>query len=139
MTHDPLCPQGEGASISTTPYGLEDFPCLCELIAKVREDAQRHAGGCLCPMPNVDCEHPTCPRGVPKVRQDGRRDMLARLTSEEAHAVIVKVLNDEGAASEGGWHGWRCFDKGRYPEPCRCTEYVVDQVLDALRGLQEKP
>ncbi len=43
MTHDPICPQGEGASISTTPYGLEDFPCLCELIAKVRGDERRKA------------------------------------------------------------------------------------------------
>lgn len=35
--HDPLCPQGGGASITTTE-GLGDFPCLCDLIAKVRED-----------------------------------------------------------------------------------------------------
>lgn len=69
----------------------------------------------------------------------GERDMLARLTSEEAHAVILKVLSDEGAASEGGWHSWRCFDKGRYPEPCRCTEYVVDRVIAALRALEVKP
>lgn len=43
MIHDSNCPQGEGASISTTPYGLEDFPCLCELIAKAREDERSAA------------------------------------------------------------------------------------------------
>ena len=42
MNHDPLCPKGGGASITTTD-GLEDFPCLCELIAQVREDERSAA------------------------------------------------------------------------------------------------
>ena len=47
------------------------------------------------------------------------------------HSDIVKILNDEGAASEGGWHSWRCFDKDRYPEPCECTEVVASMVISA--------
>lgn len=44
---------------------------------------------------------------------------------------ITTILNNEGAASEGGWHSWRCFDKGRYPEPCHCTEVVAEMVVNA--------
>lgn len=44
---------------------------------------------------------------------------------------FVQIMNDEGAASEGGWHSWRCFDKGRYPEPCRCTEVVAEMLVAA--------
>lgn len=43
MIHDHLCPQGSGASITTTD-GLGDFPCLCDLIARVREDERERAG-----------------------------------------------------------------------------------------------
>ena len=43
MTHDPICPQGGGASITTTD-GLGDFPCLCDLIGKVRQDERERAG-----------------------------------------------------------------------------------------------
>lgn len=45
---------------------------------------------------------------------------------------ITTILNNEGAASEGGWHSWRCFDKGRYPEPCHCTETVAEMVVAAV-------
>ena len=45
---------------------------------------------------------------------------------------ITTILNNEGAASEGGWHSWRCFDKGRYPEPCHCTEVVAEMVVAAV-------
>ena len=63
------------------------------------------------------------------------------------HADIVKILNSEGAASEGGWHSWRCFDKGRYPEPCECTEVVasmvmfaaLDAALEAVVAVQKVP
>lgn len=44
MIHDHLCPQGSGASITTTD-GLGDFPCLCDLIARVREDERRRWDG----------------------------------------------------------------------------------------------
>jgi len=44
---------------------------------------------------------------------------------------ITTILNSEGAASEGGWHSWRCFDKDRYPEPCHCTEVVAEMVVNA--------
>jgi hypothetical protein len=45
---------------------------------------------------------------------------------------IVKVLVEEGADSEGGWHSWRCFDKERYPGPCTCTRDVADAIIDAI-------
>ena len=48
--------------------------------------------------------------------------------------AIKAVLVNEGADSEGGWHSWRCFDKGRYPEPCTCTDDVVEQIITAIRG-----
>ena len=36
MTLDPMCPQNNGDGIITTS-GVGDFPCLCDLIAKVIE------------------------------------------------------------------------------------------------------
>ena len=39
---------------------------------------------------------------------------------------FVRIMNDEGAAGEGGFHSWRCFDRDRYPEPCQCTEEVAE-------------
>lgn len=51
---------------------------------------------------------------------------------------FVSIMNEEGASSEGGWHSWRCFDKGRYPEPCLCTETVAKKlVAAALRDAVE--
>ena len=41
-----------------------------------------------------------------------------------------RVLVDEGADSEGGWHSWRCFDRERYPEPCGCTAEVARAILE---------
>jgi len=89
----------------------------------------------LCPDP----DHPLPRDDLFAGYEQGQHDMLALLSGSEAHAAIVKVLNDEGADSDSGWHSWRCFDKVRYPEPCRCTEFVVDEVLAALRALQEMP
>lgn len=64
MTHDPLCPLRPPMN-----------PCdTCALIARVREDERRKSGDCMCPHPNVECQHPTCPRGVPEVRVAALRD-----------------------------------------------------------------
>lgn len=49
--------------------------------------------------------------------------------------TAVQVLSSEGADTEHGWHGWRCFDKDRYPEPCSCTEDVARAVLEAVAPL----
>ena len=46
-----------------------------------------------------------------------------------------RILVDEGADSEGGWHSWRCFDKARYPAPCDCTAEVAEGVLSAVAPL----
>ena len=46
-----------------------------------------------------------------------------------------RVLVDEGADSEGGWHSWRCFDRYRYPEPCDCTEEVTRAALSVVASL----
>ena len=43
-----------------------------------------------------------------------------------------RVLVDEGADSEGGWHSWRCFDRERYPEPCDCTAEISRAILEAV-------
>ena len=46
--------------------------------------------------------------------------------SEEIKAVLV----DNGVDIDGGsFHSWRCFDKGRYPEPCNCTDTVVQEIM----------
>ena len=45
---------------------------------------------------------------------------------------IKTVLVNEGANNEQGWHSWRCFDKDRYPEPCGCTDAVVQEILDLI-------
>ena len=58
--------------------------------------------------------------------------------SDDLRARIIKVLADEGADSEGGWHSWRCFDKGRYPEPCTCTADVADLILEAINPASEQ-
>ena len=44
---------------------------------------------------------------------------------------FVRILREEGADVDGGWHGWRCFDKERYPEPCDCTQSVADELVEA--------
>ncbi|MEL4357061.1 MULTISPECIES: hypothetical protein [unclassified Luteococcus] len=48
----------------------------------------------------------------------------------------AKVLSDEGADSEGGWHSWRCFDGARYPEPCTCTQEAARLALEAALGVE---
>lgn len=51
---------------------------------------------------------------------------------------FVQIMNNQGAIYENGWHSWRCFDKVRYPEPCRCTETVAEMlVAAALRDAVE--
>lgn len=47
---------------------------------------------------------------------------------------IRAILVNEGADTEGGWHSWRCFDKGRYPEPCHCTDEVVDEIIKVIQS-----
>ena len=46
-----------------------------------------------------------------------------------------RVLVDEGADSEGGWHSWRCFDRERYPEPCDCTAEISRAILEGVAPL----
>ncbi len=41
---------------------------------------------------------------------------------------VRTVLINEGVGNEGGIHGWRCFDKERYPEPCDCMDEIVSQI-----------
>ena len=52
-------------------------------------------------------------------------------TRDEAVQAVARVLCDEGADSEGGWHSWRCFDRERYPEPCDCTEQAARAAIAA--------
>lgn len=94
---------GIGSSVpSTQPY-IPGVPCDCDLIARVREDATREvyrdrlvftqqqydeeiakvradqhgkSGDCMCPHPNVECQHPTCPRWVPEVRAAALADAV---------------------------------------------------------------
>lgn len=47
---------------------------------------------------------------------------------------IKAILVNEGADNDGGWHSWRCFDKERYPEPCDCTDQVVDEIVKAIES-----
>jgi hypothetical protein len=53
--------------------------------------------------------------------------------TEEEVAAVVQVLIDEGGDSDEGLHlSWRCFDKDRYPEPCRCLHAVAGIILAAV-------
>jgi hypothetical protein len=115
MTHDPICPQGGGASITTTD-GLGDFPCLCNLIAKVREDERD---------------------GIQAVRlrtlfneqgyRDGERDMLAKCIALcDSH--ITRINNE--AASQ---------DYERFANEFYANADGIEFIVGELRALQEKP
>lgn len=45
---------------------------------------------------------------------------------------VRRILADQGADSEDGWHSWRCFDKERYPQDCDCTAQIAADVVEAL-------
>jgi hypothetical protein len=49
------------------------------------------------------------------------------------NARIKSVLVNNGVDIDGGsFHSWRCFDKGRYPEPCTCTDEVVVEIMEVV-------
>jgi len=110
MNHDPLCPQGGGASITTTE-GLGDFPCLCDLIAKVRENehtAREEDGPWFRSVVHGCCEEKQT------AYADGQRDMLAKCIAFIEEAVPWSHDN------------WIAVDERA-------------AILAALRALQEKP
>lgn len=65
-------------------------------------------------------------------------ERLRALTAVDDAMVerAAKVLGDDGADSEGGWHSWRCFDRARYPEPCTCTRDAARAALEAAMGVE---
>jgi hypothetical protein len=48
---------------------------------------------------------------------------------------IKAVLVSNGVDIDGGsFHSWRCFDKERYPDPCDCTDEVVEEIIAAIKA-----
>jgi hypothetical protein len=123
MTHDPICPQGEGASISTTPYGLEDFLCLCELIGKVRAETRE-----------AEWERRReAERIVHERHSAALREAEKRAERADGRLVVATLL------------AWR---EGEAAMLAKCITAVenlpdwalnIDDVIEALRSLQEKP
>ena len=75
------------------------------------------------------------PATAPPAAQQGER---GHRDGGEAVQAAMAVLHDEGADSAGGWHSWRCFDRGRYPEPCDCTERVTRAAIAAEPHIRAK-
>jgi len=136
MIHDPICPQGEGASISTTPYGLEDFPCLCELIAKVRAETREAEWERRREAERIMHErHSAALREAEKraERADGRLVVATLLAWREGEAAMLAKCIEAVEAVDGGYSIPLGMCVGAFIDAMR------HQFVAALRDLREKP
>ena len=65
-------------------------------------------------------------------------DVVAAENDMSRVAIATRVLIAEGGGAGSNIHSWRCSDKERYPDPCRCAMNVAAAIFDAIDDAERR-